>query len=62
MDSDLKKLTWDDIVRAIYYKRNGKLTGKEKLYEIINSRILYQTLDELKRIEKPDTEPEISDA
>ena len=53
IDSSLKNLTWADIVKAIYYKRNGKFTGKEKLYQIINSRILYATLDELKRIEKP---------
>lgn len=53
IDNHLKKLTWVEIVKAIYYKRNGKLTGKEKIYQIINSRVLYQTLDELNRIEKP---------
>ena len=48
-EMNLKKLTWEQIVKAIYLKRNGKIKGNEKLNEIINSGILYKVIDKLNR-------------
>jgi hypothetical protein len=46
---NLKKLTWEQITIAIYLKRNGKIKGNEKLNQIINSGILYSTIDKMKK-------------
>ena len=45
----LRSLTYQDIITALWLKRDKKLTGKEKLYQIVNPQILYSTLDKLKR-------------